>query len=144
MEKFTKIIQVTQCGLLSPTDRIVLITVIDCVINLKWKFLSQSMLSKLTNISLATVQRSLKNLVKLKLIDYVDSEIKHGIKVIKIPIPNIDNIDAMLLESLETTQESLQSIETENCAICEQITSQNESFQSWLTSYKNNILSKKS
>lgn len=91
---------------LNPSEKILLMIITNYVENLGFKFLSQDKLSEISKLSLSTIKKSLSRLTELKLIDYVDSEFRNGIKCIKLPVPLIDNIQQFISQKKNEDKKS--------------------------------------
>lgn len=91
--KFTQWVQLAECKTLKPNQRIILITILNLHNIEGWDFTPLSVLNEKNGISVSTIQRSIKGLVKMGLIEKVSN--RNRKKCGKDPndyIPNYTNI----------------------------------------------------
>ena len=91
--KFTQWVQLAECKTLKPNQRIILISILNLHNIEGWDFTPLSVLNERSGISVSTIQRSIKGLVKMGLIEKVSN--RNRKKYGKDPndyIPNYTNI----------------------------------------------------
>ena len=91
--KFNQWVQLAECKTLKPNQRIILISILNLHNIEGWDFTPLSVLNERSGISVSTIQRSIKGLVKMGLIEKVSN--RNRKKYVKDPndyIPNYTNI----------------------------------------------------